>query len=68
MTRLAGIDAKGRDWVHIGLLFALGVLVVFLVFSAGWWMARQSPVCHSQTEDSVITDCDYRSDGGWYMK
>lgn len=28
---------------------------------------RHRAVCHAPTEDSAITDCDYR-DGGWYRK
>lgn len=65
--RVPGIDDKGRDWIAIGLYAVLAVLVAFLTFSAGWWMARQNPVCHAPTEDSVVLDCDYRN-GGWYMK
>ena len=42
MTRPSGIDQRGRDWIAIGLWFVLAVLAAFLLFSAGWWMARET--------------------------
>jgi len=45
----------------------IGVLLLVAVFLLGaYWQATNS-VCHAKTEDSVITDCDYRN-GGWYRK
>ena len=44
----------------IGMLTA-AVLCV-LVFAL-----TDKPVCHAQTEDSIIYDCDYRN-GAWYQR
>lgn len=46
------------------------LVTVILTFMAGYLAGRlgvNQPVCHAVTEDSAITDCDYR-DGGWYQR
>lgn len=49
----------------------VSVLVGFGIFWAGYatnvQIERNRPVCHALTEDSVMSDCDYRN-GAWYRK
>jgi len=46
-------------------------LILAAIAAAGLTVACEKcptqPVCHSASEDGVITDCDFR-DGGWYQK
>jgi len=51
-----------------------GIIALFVVVGVAYgitWLFPEKPaqivVCHAPTEDSDITDCDYR-DGGWYPK
>jgi hypothetical protein len=48
-----------------GALLALAV-ALFAVAFIGLSQADRA-VCHSATEDSIITDCDYRH-GAWYPR
>lgn len=47
-------------WVILALMVAALTLLIIETFGP-------KAVCHSMTEDSVITDCDYRN-GTWYTK
>lgn len=53
------------------LFISLFLLLLVLTFELGRktqrYMDYTNPVCHSVTEDSVITDCEYRN-GAWYRK
>lgn len=51
----------------IGVVFAILVIGVIIGHHMDSDANRTNPVCHSLTEDSVITDCDYRN-GAWYRK
>jgi hypothetical protein len=64
-----GCDMKrGDDLYVIKLLLAFIMIGVWTIASrvAFNWVTDE-PVCHAPTEDSAITDCDYR-DGGWYKR
>lgn len=52
---------KGWDWIYPLLI---GLCVGFLVFVLGYWVGRESAVCHSYTEESTMLDCNY-SGGEW---
>lgn len=45
------------------------IATLAIVFVAGVKLPPppNTPVCHAVTEDSPITDCDYRN-GTWYTK
>lgn len=50
----------------------LGLAMFVVAFCGGFIAAlhnhsHDGPVCTSETEDSVIEDCDYRN-GGWYAE
>lgn len=49
------------------LWLALLAVVALLALAVVTRPNDSGPVCHSVTEDSVITDCDYRN-GGWWQE
>lgn len=49
------------------MLAVIGVVAAVSGFMISEQRLKNQPVCHSETEDSVITDCDYY-DGGWHKK
>lgn len=51
--------SRTRAWLFF---LALGVAVGAVIMGT-----RGTTVCHAVTEDSAITDCDYRN-GGWYVR
>lgn len=56
-------------WVNLGLL---GIMVILLIVpnldnTAKMGQKLPKAVCHSITEDSVITDCSYHN-GAWWTK
>ena len=56
--------------LHILLIsFGSGIMGVLLLTGIMLIVVQNGPipVCHSKTEDSVITDCSYRN-GTWYRK
>lgn len=49
------------------LSFAIMAIGLFIGANVGRSTERAKAVCHSKTEDSVITDCNY-SNGSWTRK
>lgn len=54
-----------RFWLAVALLAIVGLSLALL--RSEHIIGAPAAVCHSVTEDSTITDCDYR-DGGWYQR
>lgn len=49
------------------VILLVAFMVTLAAITAVVAFAERDAVCHSASEDSPITDCDYR-DGGWYMR
>lgn len=56
--------------LNVVITVATVIVALFGLFTGaiiGNAIDRSKPVCHSKTEDSPITDCNY-SNGAWYRK
>lgn len=59
-----------RILVKVALLVGSAIIMyagLVIGYNLGNRDYATNPVCHSKTEDSVITDCNY-SNGAWYRK